>query len=141
MKKSLFAIVLLCIMFSSIQCFSQVRDVHDSTYLGLCWTTNLDTSARYILYYKAYQTSDTNWYFIAKTTTKDCYIEKGNLKGKLIFGVKSIWHNDTSEMHMSIDTTACLPTGPGSQCGEGCTNGGWYIDWHIQKPKKISVKQ
>jgi hypothetical protein len=137
-KKWLFSAMLLSIMFSSIQCFAQVKQEQDSTYLGLCWSSNLDTTARYLLYYKPYQSLDTNWYYIGSTKSKDYYVPKGNIKGKLIFGVKSVWYNDTSEMHMSLDTTACAS---GNVCGDSCTQGGWYANWHVQKPKKINIKK
>jgi hypothetical protein len=122
----------------SIQCFSQIRKDEDSTALGVCWSSDLDTTARYLVYYRYYQQGpDSTWYYLGITKLKEYYIPKGILKGKLAVGVRSVWNSDTSQMHASLDSTACAT---GNVCGDVCTQGAWYVDWHIKKPKNINAK-
>jgi hypothetical protein len=122
----------------SVQCFSQVRKDADSTALGMCWSSNLDTSARYLVYYRYYQQGpDTNWNYVGITKSKEFYVPKGSLKGKLAFGVRSVWNNDTSDIHSSMDSTACLSEGTCDSCR---TQGSWYANWHIKKAKGIGKK-
>lgn len=127
------------ILFLCVNCFSQIRKPQDSSLLTVCWTGSPDTfQTSYIVYYKYYQNSDTSWKFLGNTKLSQFTLNKGSIKGSIILGVRTINYTDTSDMHASTDTTACVTPG----CGPDCVaNGGWYVDWHTKKPKNMATSK
>jgi hypothetical protein len=135
MKNILLGLILALLCVS---CFAQSKKIEDSTAVGLCWSSQLDSNGKYLVYYRKYNEADTTWTFLGMTTTKEYWVSKNDLKGDIVFGVKSIWYNDTSLMHSSLDNTACSE---GNVCGDSCGQGSWYMNWHIKKAKNIKTKK
>jgi hypothetical protein len=126
----------LCFLAIVSVCLSQTQCVTDSSRITICWDidwngypTNASDSATYLLYYKDYNSSvDTIWKEIGSTKQTEYVVDK-LYKKKVIFGVKVVLYNDTSEIHSSLDPNACaLGTCP--QCDQ---QGSWYVDWKLRK--------
>lgn len=135
-KHPILALVMLILCSAA---FSQEQKAEKRASITLCWESDLDTSARYIVFFNRYQTTDTSWYALGTTKEKNFTVVKQSFKGDIAFGIKSIYMGDTSEMHKSIDTDACA--NPSSNCDASCTNGGWYLNWHINKPRSLQYQQ
>ena len=130
-----FVFVFLTMVLLSNTCFSQVMKNEDRASITLCWNSDFDNTAQYLVYFSRYKSTDTTWRLMGTTSTKTFEIAKETFKGDIAFGVKAIYYNDTSALHTSLEMTACL-NGP---CDETCTLGAWYLSWHIGKPNRISV--
>lgn len=119
-------------------CASQTKITTDSTTTTLCWTGTTDTAASYILYYRDYVGSDTSWKVIGTTKKQEYTLTKGSRR-QVVFGVRCVLYYDTSEMHLTTDSTACLDR---SACGLACAiPGGWFLDWKLRRPHGIKVRR
>lgn len=136
MKKHPIFLLAVLVLCSAV--FSQEQKVENRSSVTLCWVSDLDTSARYIVYFNRHKSADTSWYALGTTKEKSFTVLKQSFKGDIAFGVKSVYSGDTSAMHKSIDTDAC--TNPNTTCDPNCTNGGWYINWHIGKAKGLQIQ-
>lgn len=134
MKKCLAALLLSLLV---IPLFSQEKKEEDRTSINLCWYTSLDTSTTYLIYFNRYNSSDTAWRLIGSTKEKTFQVEKQGFKGDIAFGVRAVYYDDTSAMHKSVDEDACPSFG--NECDTNCTQGPWYISWHIKRPSFISI--
>lgn len=134
MKK--FILLQLLLLFAFSLSFSQTKKDEDATTLTLCWNSSLDTAAEYLVYYNKY-TTDTTWRLLGSTKQKSFDIAKQSFKGNIAFGVRTVYYSDTSALHTSLETTACVS---GNNCDTTCTSGAWYVSWHIRKPDRIKVK-
>jgi hypothetical protein len=127
----------LCVLLAVFACFGQTRITTDSVTITLCWDAYPDAGATYLVYYKNYGVTDTNWYFITNSTTPQCNVTK-NSKKNVIFGVKTVLIDDTSDIHSSLDPAACLS----GTCAVTCTSQGpWYLQWKLRKTRNITVKK
>ena len=131
-------IMLVLLMFCGLG-FSQEQKNEDRAAITLCWVSDLDTSARYMVYFNRYGTADTAWRLIGITKEKELDVAKESFKGNIAFGVRVIYFGDTSAIHKSLDDNACA--NPESDCDSSCTNGPWYLSWHIHAPKGIQYKK
>jgi hypothetical protein len=131
MKKIL--LLLLCICCA---CVSQTRKPTDSMTATLCWTGYPDTAASYLLSWRNFDGPDTAWKIIGITKFTEYTMQKGAMK-RVIFGARTILRGDTSDIHTSLDSTACLD----GACTEACTQGGWYLDWKLKRPSKIKMRE
>lgn len=129
-----FVLLMLCSLG-----FSQERKDEDRASITLCWASDLDTSARYMVYFNRYGTPDTAWRLIGITSTKEFNIAKETFKGDIAFGVRVVYYGDTSVIHKSLDATACA--NPSVDCDQNCTNGPWYMSWRIKPPWGIQYKK
>lgn len=128
--------LLLLVLFVGIG-FSQSKKDEDRQIITLCWDSDLDTAARYLIYFNKYNSVDTSWNMIGTSKAKSFQISKQSFKGDIAFGVKSVYMGDTSALHKSIEATACASA---DSCGAACTTSGpWYLSWHIRKPTSIKV--
>jgi hypothetical protein len=125
--KSYLLIFLLC-----CACISQTRETTDSTSVTVCWSNSTtDTAASYVVYYRNY-TGDTTWKVAGTTKQKEFVLSKPNMKA-IVFGVRTIMYNDTSDMHTSLDSTACTD----GVCEGVCVQGPWYLRWLPKKSKNL----
>lgn len=131
-----FALLLLVLFVGTG--FSQVRKDENRPSITLCWHTALDTSARYMMYFNRYQSGDTAWRLITVTKNKSLEVAKEGFKGDIAFGVKTIYYGDTSLMHTSLETTACVSS-INNLCDTNCTSGAWYLSWRVGKPDRIQL--
>ena len=128
--------LLLLVLFVGLG-FSQSKRDEDRQIITLCWNSDLDTAARYMVYFNKYNSADTSWTMIGTSKSKSFQISKQSFKGDIAFGVKSVYMGDTSALHKSIEATACASA---DSCGAACTTQGpWYLSWHIRKPNNIKV--
>lgn len=134
MKKSL---VILALSLLIVPCFSQIKQDEERSSINICWYTDLDTAATYLIYFNRYNTPDTAWRLIGTTKEKTFLVQKQGFKGDIAFGVRAVYYDDTSAMHTSLDSTACAEFG--SQCDTSCATGSWYISWHIGRPSLLSI--
>jgi hypothetical protein len=118
--------------------FSQQVKPEERATITLCWHTTLDTSARYLIYFNRYLSADTVWRLIGTTKNTTFDVAKETFKGDIAFGVKTVYFNDTSALHTSLEPSACVSS-INNSCDTTCTQGPWYISWHIMKPDRISI--
>jgi hypothetical protein len=133
-------LVKIFLFLSIIICGSMAQSRHltDSATVTICWTGTADTSAKYLVYYRTYGDAvDTLWRAIGTTKVTQLTFSKTNKK-MVAFGVRTIIGNDTSEMHSSLDSTACATAGPCDACA---TLGSWYLIWKIKRPIKMNEKK
>jgi hypothetical protein len=121
-----------------VSCFAQLKKNEDRQNITLCWYTSYDTTARYLIYFNRYNSTDTVWRYMGITKDKIFTVAKESFKGDIAFGVKAVYKDDTSSMHTSLDSTACKISN--AACDTTCTSGPWYISWHLKKPSSISAK-
>jgi len=131
-------LIIFMLLVLPVLCFSQQKKDEERQIITLCWGSDYDSTASYIVYYNRYNTTDTAWRVIGTTNKTTFSINKQTLKGDVAFGVKAVYYNDTSALHTSLDATAC--SNPGTDCDENCTTGPWYISWHIKKPVRIGIQ-
>jgi hypothetical protein len=131
-----FSLVFLIVALLSVACFSQIKKDEDRQQITLCWYSDLDTNASYLIYYNLYRTADTTWRLLGTTKNKTFDVNKQAFKGDITFGVRSISYMDTSSIHTSLETTACTA----GVCDTMCTSGAWYLSWHIKKPSRMKLK-
>ena len=131
-------IILMSILFFCSLSFSQVVKPEDREYVTLCWQTNLGGDAKYLIYIHRYNNPDTSWRLIGTTSDKTFQVAKQAFKGDIAFGVRTIYFNDTSAIHKSLDATACFSSA-NNTCDENCNEGPWYLSWHIKKPTHIGT--
>jgi hypothetical protein len=121
-----------------VGCAAQTRVDKRETVSTVCWEQNDSVAGlKYVLFYKQYQTTDTTWKFLSTADKALCTVTRPGF-GKYVLGVASIFRDDTSEIHSSLDSTACLS----GACGGECTElGAWYINWRITGPKFLRVEK
>lgn len=137
MKKHPYFLMLVLVLVGVV--FSQQRKDENRMAITLCWAADFDTSARYMVYFNRYNTTDTAWRLISVTKDKSLVIAKDAFKGDIAFGVKAIYMGDTSAIHKSTDIDACA--NPPTDCDSNCSNGPWYMSWRLKAPKSIQYKK
>jgi hypothetical protein len=125
-----FLLSTLVIVFA---CFSQQKIITDSSITTLCWAGSTDTASVYLVYYRNY-TGDTTWNFMGSTKLTEYSCTKTNKKN-VVFGIKTVVYDDTSNMHSSLDALACI-----SGTCTSCASGAWYLNWKIKAPTKLMKK-
>jgi hypothetical protein len=129
-KISMFIALLFCL------CISQTKITKESVSTTLCWVSDPAPDVKYIIVQRGYPT-DTGWALAGITDATEFKLLKGS-QPDIVIGVRVICGGDTSEIHSSLDSTACSVNG---QCGDECTaNGPWYLHWKIGKPQRISIR-
>jgi hypothetical protein len=119
-------------------CMAQTKHVTDSATVNLCWTPNPDTSAVYFVYYRNY-TGDTTWWNIGSTKMANFSVIKATKK-VVVFGVRTYLPAaaDTSDLHTSLDSTACNAS---TSCSSCSLQGPWYLQWKVKKPTSLTDKR
>ena len=126
----------LYLLVSVCACIAQSRHVTDSVNVNICWNGSPDTSAVYLLFYRNY-TGDTTWNALGSTKLTSFTLTKTSKK-IVIFGVRTVLYNDTSDFHTSLDSTACNSTVSCSSCSQ---SGAWYLQWKVKKPNNLTDKR
>jgi hypothetical protein len=130
-------LLLLLITFS---CTAQTKVKREQVETDVCWSTPeyAPDGIRYVLLYRKYQVNDSVWKFLADADKNIATIRRPFF-GKAELGVASVYNGDTSEIHSSLDSTACLES---NRCNEPCLlSGPWFIYWSVSGPKFIRVKK
>ena len=116
-------------------CSSQHQIVTESSQVTVCWDMP-DTGGSYSVFWRNYSGVDTTWKALGVVDTNFIIVDKGTKK-EVIFGVRWLIDGDESDMHTSLDTTACFIA---DSCMAACDSTySWYLDWNIAKPTAIKV--
>lgn len=128
--------ILLLLMVIVLACDSQhVKSTYDDS-VAICWS--VDSGCTSIVYQKAYDSDGAveigEWKTLGATTDTFLRVYRNGLQS-VIFGVRSFYQGDTSEMHTTLDSTACI-TDSDNQCLE---QGWWVLKWSVLKPKLLKL--
>lgn len=116
--------------------FSQTELTTENTQVKLCWEGLAEDSAYYNLYYYNLSEPAPVWKPFTSTRDSSIIIDKIGQQ-QVVFGVQTVLFGDSSEIHSSLDTNACLVSVDCSSCD---STGAWYLKWKkpkIKKPKYI----
>ena len=133
MNKVLKSLALLLCSFVVV--FSQKELTTENSQVKLCWQGLANDSAYYILYYYNLSEPAPVWKQFTSTRDSSIIIDKIGQQ-QVVFGVQTVLFNDSSEIHSSLDTNACLI---GVDCVNCDSTGAWYLSWKtkIKKPKYL----
>lgn len=123
---------IIFLLLLSVSVYSQEIREFSKSEVTLCW--DYEDSAQFIVYFKDHGSN--NWRKIAVTNERFATIQIPGT-GSYDYGVAAVTGAYTSEIHSSLDTTACIDT----LCGEDCTdNKPWFLKFFIAEPKYLRVK-
>jgi hypothetical protein len=125
-------IALLLIVLLASLCSAQYQAQSKRSVIDLCWYGNSDTSCVYILYYRPFYGSDTTWRLLTTTKNQSISLSRNGLNKYVVFGVRAAVRGDTSDMHSSLDSTACQVEG--ATCDSCPQQGGWYVNFRTLPP-------
>lgn len=134
---SCFALLLLAVC-----CVGQQKIVTNLQSATICWEGNKDTESLFLLYYRDYlppesstEAPDTTWHLLGITKEMQFTFNK-DAKRIIALGVRTVLYGDTSELHSSLENTACL-SGACDVCSQ---YGAWYLMWKNEKPYGIRIR-
>lgn len=128
--------LLTLLVLATCMCAAQSKHTTEEPTATVCWEGYTDTSATYVVYFRNFAGEDTTWNLLGTTKETEYTVTKSGKKS-VVFGVRGVIAGDTSDLHSSLDSTACNVGG----CAAACTNGPWYLFWKIKKPSKIAEKK
>lgn len=126
--------IFISILLLTCLCFPQTKKTFTKDTVTLCWSElSNEQNVKYVLYYRKHNT--VNWIKILDTNVVECKVKRPEY-GEIDFGVTYVLNNDTSEIHCSLDSTACLD----AECSNDCSvSGGWYVKFSLDKPSGIRI--
>jgi hypothetical protein len=128
--------ILIFFLLSTGMVMAQTPNKHTTaaTKMTLVWCSDVDTSAKYLVYFREISGTDTTWKLIGYTKQKLSVIIRGTKKNTA-FGIRTIYGSDTSDMASSLDTTACNSLG--ASCDSCSQIAPWYMNWGANMIKRL----
>jgi len=137
MRKS---VMFLMILVISCMCFGQKTIVVEDVKSLICWEPSSDSSATYLVYQKEFKNNpdlQVPWVFVGTTKDPAIMVKRDKTKN-VVYGVSYILYGDTSIIHSSLDSTACLDSS--LTCTGDCSKtGAWYVSYALKKLRRIKV--